>query len=173
MWRPRALTIHGAQYGLGVWWKPCFISHRNILIPLQTISRTVGSQCCCFIRPSDPNMPGTWQYQQSVRIPLNRIASDIRVKIFNQTPVLSTMKLSDTLPVLNCNMTALGPLVWASYKTGPRKQSRPFYRQMIRIQPTSMSLNSLTRGRSILKYLVFRIKIKVRTLAVSPRQQFR
>ena len=53
-------------------------------------------------------MPGTWQYQQSVRIPLNRIASDIRVKIFNQTPVLSTMKLSDTLPVLNCSIGAVG-----------------------------------------------------------------
>ena len=53
-------------------------------------------------------MPGTRQYQQSVRIPLNRIASDIRVKIFNQTPVLSTMKLSDTLPVLNCSIGAVG-----------------------------------------------------------------
>ena len=91
-------------------------------------------------------MPGTWQYQQSARIPLNPPASLIRVKNLQSNACLINHKTVEH--PLSCNALRA---VWTSYKTGPRKQSRPFYRQMIRIQPTT----SLTRRRVAGSWLVW------------------
>ena len=98
--------------------KTVFYLHRNILIPYQTISRTRGSQWCCFIRPWDPNMLGHGNTNNQLKF-LSTIL--IRVKNLQSNACLLNHKTIGHLP--NCNIRA----AWTSYNLDEGNSLKGFF----------------------------------------------